>query len=137
MARTLIANGYVVSVDPSRNIFPNGFVAIDGFDIVAVGAAAQMPPRDGAARVRRLIEGAEEATPESAHPLIRELPPADPYPARRAGALSDSIDCSGQYRVSAVGQPALRRGLGAGDARRPQYSRAVVAAEHPDRFIDQ
>jgi cytosine/adenosine deaminase-related metal-dependent hydrolase len=51
MARTLIANGYVVSVDPSRNIFPNGFVAIDGFDIVAVGAAAQMPPRDGFEKV--------------------------------------------------------------------------------------
>jgi len=51
MARTLIANGYVVSVDPSRNIFPNGFVAIDGFDIVAVGAAAQMPPRVGFEKV--------------------------------------------------------------------------------------
>jgi 5-methylthioadenosine/S-adenosylhomocysteine deaminase len=44
MARTLIANGYVVCVDTARTIFPDGFIAIDGTDIAAVGATAQMPP---------------------------------------------------------------------------------------------
>jgi 5-methylthioadenosine/S-adenosylhomocysteine deaminase len=46
MARTLIANGHVICVDPARNIFSDGFIAIDGTDIVAVGATAQMPPAD-------------------------------------------------------------------------------------------
>jgi len=44
MARTLIANGHVICVDPARNIFSDGFIAIDGTDIVAVGPTAQMPP---------------------------------------------------------------------------------------------
>jgi 5-methylthioadenosine/S-adenosylhomocysteine deaminase len=46
MARTLIANGYVVCVDPARQVLPDGFVAIEGSDIAAVGAAAQMPGRE-------------------------------------------------------------------------------------------
>ena len=46
MARTLIANGHVICVDPARNIFSDGFIAIDGTDIVAVGATAQMPRAD-------------------------------------------------------------------------------------------
>src|SRR5215470_8828346 len=46
MARTLIANGYVVCVDPARQVLPDGFVAIDGTDIAAVGAVARMPARE-------------------------------------------------------------------------------------------
>jgi 5-methylthioadenosine/S-adenosylhomocysteine deaminase len=49
----LIANGYVVSVDGMRNVFPDGFVAIDGSRIVGVGAAAQMPP---AANFERVLD---------------------------------------------------------------------------------
>lgn len=47
MSRKLIANGYVVTVDPSRDVFPGGFVAIDGARISAVGPLAQTPSRDG------------------------------------------------------------------------------------------
>src|SRR5262252_4420635 len=46
MARTLIANGYVVCVDPARRVFPGGFVAIDGTDIAAVGADTQVLGRE-------------------------------------------------------------------------------------------
>src|SRR5262245_35663504 len=46
MARTLIANGYVVCVDPARQVLPDGFVAIEGTDIAAVGAIARMPARE-------------------------------------------------------------------------------------------
>jgi 5-methylthioadenosine/S-adenosylhomocysteine deaminase len=53
MTTTLIANGYVVSVDGTRNVFPDGFVAIDGSRIVGVGAAAQMPP---AANFERVLD---------------------------------------------------------------------------------
>jgi 5-methylthioadenosine/S-adenosylhomocysteine deaminase len=51
MARTLIANGHVICVDPARNVFPDGFIAIDGSDIVAVGATARMPPGETFERV--------------------------------------------------------------------------------------
>src|SRR5688572_18789758 len=47
MARVLIANGYVVTVDGARNIYPGGYVAIDGAKISAVGPAAQSPTREG------------------------------------------------------------------------------------------
>ena len=46
MARTLIANGYVICVDPARQVLPDGFVAIEGTDIAAVGAIAWMPARE-------------------------------------------------------------------------------------------
>ena len=46
MSRTLIANGYIVTVDAGRNVFPGGFVAIDGKRISAVGPTAQSPSRD-------------------------------------------------------------------------------------------
>src|SRR5262245_39658348 len=46
MARTLIANGYVICVDPARQVLPDGFVAIEGTDIAAVGAIARMPARE-------------------------------------------------------------------------------------------
>jgi hypothetical protein len=48
-----------------------------------------MPPgRDGTAEVRRIIAEAEDVTPEPPRPLMRELPPADPYPI---GALGDVL----------------------------------------------
>jgi 5-methylthioadenosine/S-adenosylhomocysteine deaminase len=43
MARILIANGYVVTVDNARNVYPDGFVAIEGKTISAVGSSAQSP----------------------------------------------------------------------------------------------
>ena len=46
MSRTLITNGYVVTVDARRNVFPDGYVAIDGARIAAVGPASQAPKPD-------------------------------------------------------------------------------------------
>ncbi len=46
MPGILIANGYVVSVDSARNVFPNGFVAIDGRNVTLVGPQAEAPPAD-------------------------------------------------------------------------------------------
>ncbi len=49
MPQILIKNGYVVTVNPSRDIHPGGFVAVDGARIVAVGPSTQAPapgPRD-------------------------------------------------------------------------------------------
>ena len=47
MARTLVKNGYVVTVDPRRSVFPGGFVAIDGALISAVGPSERTPAADG------------------------------------------------------------------------------------------
>ncbi len=44
-----------------------------------------MTPRDGAAEVRRIVDMAEEVKPEPPRPLMRELPPADPYPIDALG----------------------------------------------------
>jgi hypothetical protein len=44
-----------------------------------------MSPPDGTAEIRRLIAGAEEVTHEPPRPLMRELPPADPYPIDALG----------------------------------------------------
>jgi 5-methylthioadenosine/S-adenosylhomocysteine deaminase len=46
MARVLISNGYVVTVDGARNVHPRGYVAIDGARIVAVGPAGEAPTAD-------------------------------------------------------------------------------------------
>jgi 5-methylthioadenosine/S-adenosylhomocysteine deaminase len=46
MGRVLIKNGYVVTVDPQRRVYPDGFVLINGNKIEAVGNSAQMPTRD-------------------------------------------------------------------------------------------
>ena len=43
MARILIKNGAVVTVDPERRVYSDGFLAIDGARISAVGPAAQSP----------------------------------------------------------------------------------------------
>src|SRR5262245_32766631 len=47
MARALIKNGTVVTVDPQRQVYSDGFVAIDGAKIVAVGPATQSPAPNG------------------------------------------------------------------------------------------
>jgi hypothetical protein len=44
-----------------------------------------MSPPDGAAEIRRLVTGAEEVKPEPPRPLMRELPPADPFPVDALG----------------------------------------------------
>jgi hypothetical protein len=41
----------------------------------------------GAESVRKAIDGAEEVTPEPPRPLMRELPPADPFPIDSLGDL--------------------------------------------------
>jgi 5-methylthioadenosine/S-adenosylhomocysteine deaminase len=43
MARILINNGYVVTVDAHRQIYPKGFVTIDGGRISGVGPSTQSP----------------------------------------------------------------------------------------------
>ena len=46
-----------------------------------------MSPDDGVTEIRRLIMGAEEVKPELPRPLMRELPPADPFPIDALGDL--------------------------------------------------
>jgi uncharacterized protein DUF3987 len=46
-----------------------------------------MSPPDGADAVRRIIDEAEELTAEPPRPLMRELPPADPYPVDALGGV--------------------------------------------------
>ena len=43
MSKILIKNGYVVTVDRRRSVYPGGFVLIDGSKIESVGSAAQTP----------------------------------------------------------------------------------------------
>ena len=47
MTRTLIKNGYVVTVDGQRQVHPGGFVTIDGSRISAVGPSLQCPASEG------------------------------------------------------------------------------------------
>jgi len=47
MSRTLVKNGYVVTVDSQRHVFPAGYVAIQGPRITAIGPGAETPPADG------------------------------------------------------------------------------------------
>jgi 5-methylthioadenosine/S-adenosylhomocysteine deaminase len=51
MPGTLIKGGYVVTVDPSRRVFPNGFVTIEGSKIAGVGAYEDTPVSTGFDRV--------------------------------------------------------------------------------------
>jgi hypothetical protein len=44
-----------------------------------------MSPPDGAAEVRRIVAEAEDVKPEPPRPLMRELPPADPFPIDALG----------------------------------------------------
>jgi hypothetical protein len=45
------------------------------------------PPPEGAAEVRRLVDTAEDIKPEPPRPLMRELPPADPFPVDELGGV--------------------------------------------------
>ena len=47
MPRTLIRNGHVVTVDGKRNVYPGGWVAVDGARIMATGPTASMPAAEG------------------------------------------------------------------------------------------
>jgi 5-methylthioadenosine/S-adenosylhomocysteine deaminase len=47
MSRVLILNGYVVTVDGPRNVYPGGYIAVDGAKISAVGPSSQAPEPDG------------------------------------------------------------------------------------------
>src|ERR1700731_3165530 len=48
---------------------------------------AMSPPPEGAAEVRRLVDTAEDIKPEPPRPLMRELPPADPFPVDELGGV--------------------------------------------------
>lgn len=57
----LIQNACVLTLDPNRTIYPNGAIAIDGRDIVAVGPSREIVPRF---RGRRILD----ARGAAAHP---------------------------------------------------------------------
>jgi hypothetical protein len=44
-------------------------------------------PTEGAERVRESVDGAEEVRLETPRPLMRELPPADPFPVDALGEV--------------------------------------------------
>jgi hypothetical protein len=58
-----------------------------------------MSPKSGAERVKETVDGSGEVKPEPPRPLMRELPPADPFPvdalgsvlAPAAGAIHDRV----------------------------------------------
>jgi Protein of unknown function (DUF3987) len=70
-----------------------------------------MPPHDGTERVRRLITEAEDVTPEPPRPLMRPLPPADPYPIDALGdvlgAAARAIHDRVQAPLATCGQSVL------------------------------
>ena len=47
VGHTLIHSGYVVTVNSARDVFPGGFVAVDGARIVSTGPSQDTPPVDG------------------------------------------------------------------------------------------
>lgn len=47
MAKILLKNGYVVTVDGKRSVYPGGFVAIDGPSIASVGSGSEAPAEHG------------------------------------------------------------------------------------------
>lgn len=47
MPRKLIKNGYIVSVDRTRAVYPSGFVAIDGAQISDIGPSSTLPAAAG------------------------------------------------------------------------------------------
>ncbi len=51
LKRTLIKNGYVVTVDKNRAVHPGGFIAIEGPRVLATGPAEATPPADSFDRV--------------------------------------------------------------------------------------
>ncbi len=70
-----------------------------------------MAPRDGAGEVRRLVTEAEEVKPEPPRPLMRELPPADPFPVDALGdvlgAAARAIHDRVQAPIAIGGQSVL------------------------------
>jgi hypothetical protein len=70
-----------------------------------------MPPRDGAAELRAIVGRAEDVTPEPPRPLMRELPPADPYPVDALGdvlgAAARAIHDRVQAPLAICGQSVL------------------------------
>jgi putative DNA primase/helicase len=61
-----------------------------------------MSPRErGAERLRKAIDGAEEVVPEAPRPLMRELPPADPFPIDALGDVLAPAARAIQDRVRA------------------------------------
>jgi hypothetical protein len=63
-----------------------------------------VPPRngaDGGAEVRRIVAEAEEVHPEPPRPLMRDLPPADPFPVDALGDLLGSAARAINDRVQA------------------------------------
>jgi Protein of unknown function (DUF3987) len=60
-----------------------------------------MSPPDGAAAVRQIIGMAEDVKPEPPRPLMRELPPADPYPIDALGSVLGPAACAIHDRVQA------------------------------------
>jgi hypothetical protein len=70
-----------------------------------------MSPPDGAAEIRRLVNGAENVQPEPPRPLMRELPPADPFPVDALGdvlgAAARGINDRVQAPIAICGQSVL------------------------------
>ena len=60
-----------------------------------------MSPPDGAAEIRRIIGEAKDVTPEPPRPLMRELPPADPFPIDALGDVLGSAARAINDRVQA------------------------------------
>ncbi len=69
-----------------------------------------MPP-DGAAEIRRVIDVAENMPPEPPRPLMREMPPADPFPVNALGdllgAAANAIHDRVQAPIAIAGQSVL------------------------------
>ena len=59
------------------------------------------PDVSGTARVRELVDGGQELKPEAPRPLMRELPPADPFPIDSLGDVLASAARAIQDRVRA------------------------------------
>jgi len=65
MARTLVKNGYVVTVDPGRSVFPGGFVAIDGAKISANDVFTQLQGLIGDLEKSSLLVSAQGSPKET------------------------------------------------------------------------
>jgi hypothetical protein len=72
-----------------------------------------MSPPDGADRVRRIIGGAKDVKPEPPRPLMRELPPADPFPIDALGDVLGAAAHAIHDRVRAPSAIGAQSVLGA------------------------
>jgi hypothetical protein len=70
-----------------------------------------MSPREGAKRVREIIDKAEDVEPEAPRPLMRDVPPADPFPVDALGdvlaAAAHAIHDRVQAPIAICGQSVL------------------------------